>query len=67
MAKYYSHSLNRRLILDYFSLEKFAGINSVKVVTPQHTPAPTGLQRYAISRIKGTVQTYSSYLPKSEH
>lgn len=43
MAKYYSH--NRRLILDYFCLEKCVGINSVKVVTPQHRPALTGLQR----------------------
>lgn len=60
MAKGCSH--DRRLILDYFSLEKFAGINSMKVVTPQYTPALTVLQGQAISRIKGAVRTYRSYL-----
>lgn len=60
MAKRRSH--DQRLILHYFSLEKFAGINSVKVVTLQYRPTLTVLQGQAFSRIKGAVRTYRSYL-----
>lgn len=42
MTKGYSHDM--RLKLDHFSLKKFAGLNSMKVETPQYIQALTVLR-----------------------